>query len=488
MKKKQNQVMKLLSEIPPAFLTLAIAIVIIGFVLYIETQTPVKPEKLVVRASSIAGTWYPGTREALLSFLNSTLDTKQKKLYNLKAIIVPHAGYRFSGAVAARGFSFVPSTYKKVIVLGLSHHYLFNGLSVFNGTHYETPLGLVKLSDEIAELLNEPGVSYQKEAHIKEHSIEIELPFLQYILGDFELVPMLTSKTDPKQLADLLSKYTDGTTLIVVSTDLSHYHPYGEAIRIDNKTIRAILNLNITDFITHGEACNKLGVLGLLYLAKQKAWKPLLLQYENSGDTAGDKSRVVGYTAIAFVEEELTEQEQQFLLKLSRTVLSSIFNKSIEISVNESELSPKLKEKRGCFVTLHKFGRLRGCIGHIIPQEPLWKCVIDNSRNAALNDRRFQPVTADELKDIDIEISVLSQPEELEYRDKDELLDKLQHGYDGVVLEYGFSGATYLPQVWEQLPDKKDFLAHLCRKAGAPLDCWERHPKILTYHAFVFSE
>ncbi|MBW2988305.1 AmmeMemoRadiSam system protein B, partial [Candidatus Woesearchaeota archaeon] len=439
------------------------------------------PKRVVIRPPAVAGTWYPGTQQALENTVAGFLNSSRHKLTHLKALIVPHAGYRFSGIVAGQGYSVVPPGFSKVVVIGLSHHYPFTGISIFNGTHYQTPLGLVKVSRDVWKLLSEDGVAYYPQAHKNEHSIEIQLPFLQRVLGEFELVPILTSRTDPKWLASLVEGLIDERTLVVVSTDLSHYKPYDTANMIDNNSIEAILELNITKFWKEGDACNKIGVLTIMQIAKDLGWKPVLISYKNSGDTYGDKARgVVGYASIAFVKEGLTQDEQQFLLKFSRDTLESIYNKSVRVSVDESKLSPALKQKQGCFVTLNKHGMLRGCIGHILPQEELWKCVRDNTINAALYDRRFEPVTQEELGDIEIEISVLSVPQPLNYTNAEDLLSKLRPNIDGVVLQYNGRGATYLPQVWEQLPDKQVFLSKLCLKSGSPSDCWMRGAQVFT--------
>ena len=187
--------------------------------------------------------------------------------------------------------------------------------------------------------------------------------------------------------------------------------------------------------------------------------------------------------------QELTEEEQEFLLKLARDTLENYLGRKTLPEVNEEGITPMLKRVQGCFVTLNKNGNLRGCIGHILPQVPLYKCVIQNAISAALYDTRFPPVGYDELKDIHIEISVLSVPERLDFSSPDDLLDRLRPGIDGVVIRYHGKTSTYLPQVWEMLPQKEEFLSRLCLKQGSPPDCWKSRDVIVeTYQAFVFGE
>jgi AmmeMemoRadiSam system protein A len=231
-----------------------------------------------------------------------------------------------------------------------------------------------------------------------------------------------------------------------------------------------------------------------MHLAREKGWKTQLLDYRNSGDTAGDKRAVVGYAAIAFYEaatQNFEAKDRKFLLDLARRTLAWVATNSDSLGpgVNSRDLSPKLAETKGCFVTLTENGALRGCIGHILPQEALYQAVADNARNAATRDPRFRPVQPDELGKIKIEISVLTEPQPLSFNSPADLLNKLEPGEDGVVLRIGPSVATYLPQVWEQLPDKVEFLNHLAQKAGCAPDAWRgSNVSVSIYHAEAFEE
>lgn len=455
-----------------------------------------KKEEKIVREPAVAGTWYPGDKVQLSSLVEGYFSKAEEiELAGVvKGIIVPHAGYVYSGQVAAEGFKQLKENYKKVFIISTNHAQGANiqGISVPDVTHYKTPLGEVKVSKIAKELMKYDLFLNVPEAHTT-HVIEIELPFLQEKLGEFEIIPMVTGGLSYEQIveaADIISQYLDDETLIVISSDLSHYHPYDEAVGLDTECIKNIEALNFQE-AAKCEACSLYAIFILMELAKRNGWQAKIIDYKNSGDTAGDKSSVVGYSSIVFygeIEKELNEGEKNFLLKLARKKLESIYTEE-DVVVDSSELTPNLKKVQGCFTTLNENGNLRGCIGHILPHTELYKCVLENVENAALHDSRFKPVTQDELKDIEIEISVLSVPEKLDFSSPDGLLEKLRPLVDGVVLKYGLKQATYLPQVWEQLPDKEVFLTQLCIKSGSSADCWkDDNVEIFTYHANVFDE
>jgi hypothetical protein len=295
-------------------------------------------------------------------------------------------------------------------------------------------------------------------------------------------------------VAQAVATQLDDKTLLVVSSDLSHYHPYDEAKALDDRCVKAICNLDIAAMESQ-EACGKLPILALLHLAHQNGWQARLLDYRNSGDTSGDKSHgVVGYSAIAFfapAPENYAAPERKLLLDLARRTLTCVVtNPDLSgFEVNARGLPPQLSETKACFVTLTENGGLRGCIGHIVPQEPLYQAVEDNARNAATRDPRFVPVQPGEAGKIKIEISVLTEPKPLLFTSPEDLLAKLQPGKDGVVLKLDGHSATFLPQVWEQLPDKVEFLNHLSEKAGcAPGDWRKPGTSVLIYHVEAFKE
>jgi len=258
-----------------------------------------------VRKSVIAGSWYPGHRDELSKMLDGFFENaKNENLGRIRALIAPHAGYIYSGQVAAFSFKQIESDdYSKVIILAPSHQYPFNGASIADYTHYETPLGEVRISSLAKELIKESElISSTPAAHSREHSAEIEIPFLQRILEDFEIVPIILggmSESNMDEFSNLIIKHLDEKTLIVASTDLSHYHPYNEAVSMDTSCINSIVNLDMEN-AKRCEMCGYFPVLITMKIAEKLNWQAKLLKYANSGDVTGDRSEVVGYAAIAF--------------------------------------------------------------------------------------------------------------------------------------------------------------------------------------------
>ena len=482
-----------------------------------QAATAAAPKR--IREPAVAGLFYPKDQAALSQMLDTLLANATPHTIDgeLRAFVCPHAGYRFSGPVAATAYRLLSGhDFQTVVIMGPSHWAGFAGASVANADVYRTPLGDVPVSPKARELaktspfvleprcfVQRPPWSSQASHAVPpagedtpetwEHSGEVQVPFLQKTLKNLTLVPIVTGpEVDPEQMARALAPLVDDKTLVVASSDLSHYNPYDEARAKDKVTTDAIVNLDIDRMKLSGDACGKTPVLALMYLAKQKGWKATLLDYRNSGDTAGNKDAVVGYAAIALYtprQQNFTTPERKLLLDLARRTLREVVKTGKLPDVAADAFPAGFTEKKGCFVTLTKRGQLRGCIGHIFPQEELYKAIMDNARNAALRDYRFTPVQPDELDKIEIEVSVLTVPEPLTFSSPDDLLNKLRPHRDGVVLQIGGRGATYLPQVWQQIPDKVQFMNTLAEKAGCPPDAW-RSPdtKVLTYHVEAFKE
>ncbi|MBN1156024.1 AmmeMemoRadiSam system protein B [Candidatus Woesearchaeota archaeon] len=470
-------------------------------------------KNIEVREPAVAGSFYPAGKEELRGTITDYYNNiKDKKTANVRALIVPHAGYAYSGQIAAAGFSLITDA-RTVILLGPSHQANFRGASITEKTHFKTPLGLVEISDKAekikAELKNKNLFVENEAIHENEHSLEVEIPFLQVKLDDFEIVPItigpLTAADDAKAIGAILKRFLDDETIIVVSSDFTHYGPnYGyvpfdenvqENLRIlDNAAVNFIVDKDaagFSDFIsqTGDTICGRVPIEILLNMLDERA-RPEVIAYDTSGRKTNDFTNSVSYVAVAFVEskEPLTTEEQDFLLKLARQSVERYVKEKKAPEVDESDLTESMKKVQGCFVTLNKNYNLRGCIGHILPQEELYKCVIDNGVNAAVNDMRFSPVHEDELNYLSVEISVLSVPEKLNYNGWQNLLDKLVPDEDGVVLNYNGRSSTYLPQVWSHFNTKEEFLSSLCEKGGSTAACWKDNPEIHIYHAFVFSE
>ena len=466
-----------------------------------------------IRKPVRAGSFYPANSSQLLKIIDQlTLKAQKTQIKippnkKLRAIIMPHAGYIYSGWTAAHASLVIKrNQFSKVILIGPDHFVGFRNAAISNTTDYETPLGKIKLHKDIVTLRRQPKLFRPLPlSRDKEHSLEVILPFLQTYLGKFQLVPIVVGHADIKGLSNALDVIMDHDTLLVVSSDLSHYHTYNEAVDRDRKTINRILNLNTDGLVTSDNwACGTMPILILLELARLHQWQPSLLHYSNSGDTAGDRSRVVGYTAIAFWGElsmqntndssaHFSEEQGQILVKLARKTIMAKLGR--ESSASESNaLADALQDDKfqttcGTFVTLKIHGQLRGCIGNLTSTESVLDGVKQNAINAAFHDPRFSPLSNDELDQTEIEVSILTEPRPMEYKNGKDLIKKLQKNIDGVLIRKGRASATFLPQVWEQLPRPEDFLDHLCMKAGLPSDAWKGSDlEILTYQVQYFEE
>jgi MEMO1 family protein len=260
-----------------------------------------------VRQPAVAGTFYDGRRQALHSNVNALLDAaRQDGGTAPKAIIVPHAGYVYSGSTAALAYAqLVPSrkTIRRVVLLGPVHRVPVKGLALPGADSFATPLGEVEVDQAaVAAITPLPQVVVSPRVHAMEHSLEVQLPFLQSVLDDFKLVPLAVGEATPAEVAQVLEVLWGGPeTLIVISSDLSHYLPYRAAQAMDQNTARSIMHLDHS--LSHEQACGGTPVNGLLLAAKRHGLQPHLLGLCNSGDTAGDKNRVVGYAAFAFTHE-----------------------------------------------------------------------------------------------------------------------------------------------------------------------------------------
>ncbi|MEA1992288.1 MAG: AmmeMemoRadiSam system protein B, partial [Thermodesulfobacteriota bacterium] len=386
-----------------------------------------------VRPPAVAGLFYPNDPEKLRKTVMTLLrDAPGVDIQGtIRGLVSPHAGYIYSGIVAAAGYRQIAPSTKTVILIGPSHRFPLKGPSIPTVTAYQAPLGDVRLAQLAFKLQKLPIFESIPEAHKMEHSLEVQLPFLQVMLKDFEIVPILINNGDPNALAAALAPHIDNDTLIVASTDLSHFYPYKRAVSLDRICTSAITNAEFSR-MPLCEACGKQAVMTLMHIAEIKNWDAKLIDYKNSGDTAGGKDNVVGYASIAFVDrkemskkmkESISAQDKKALLMLARSAIEA---KLVDgVKVERPGHSPILKEDRGCFVTLHKYGQLRGCIGTIVPVCSLFECVEKNAQNAAFRDPRFPPLSAKELSEIDIEVSVLSVPERLNFKDGDDLKRQL---------------------------------------------------------------
>ena len=463
-----------------------------------------------IRPATQANRFYTGDAKELEYEVDSLLMRhNSSQVYdNLAALIVPHAGYYFSGNVAAAAYMAIDTKkrYKRIFLLGPSHHEWLNGASVnTEADYYATPLGNVKVDHETAiELTKADSVfAYHRSAHSQEHCLEVQLPFLQRRLGDVPpIVPIIISINDYyklKRMADVLKPYFTDDNLFVISSDFSHYPSYQDAYEVDAKTGKAIETGDVEEFIAAIEAnansgkrnlatsaCGEFAIVTLM-LMMDGQYDVKHLMYQNSGDTDNyDHSRVVGYHSFAILRRDntsfnLSDDEKKTLKGIAfQSIKDSLDGKPIAQPIFNPQFSI-FNLKCGAFVSLHKFGRLRGCIGHFGEDYPLHEIVAKMAYAAAFEDPRFMPVTSDELADIDIEISVLTPMRRIQS------IDEFQLHRHGIYIKKGFRSGTFLPQVADEVNwTKEEFLGHCAQdKAGIGWDGW-RDAELYVYEAIVF--
>ncbi len=473
----------------------------------------------VVRPATQAGRFYDGDPQRLIHEVDSflSLHANDRQFQEVAAIVVPHAGYYFSGNVAAAAYMALPKdkSYKRIFLLGPSHHEWLDGASVNSeADYYETPLGRVKVDRTTAQALiaADSAFSYRPEAHDREHCLEVQLPFLQRRFEEVPpIVPIIISTNDfrkLKRMAEVLKPYFTDENLFVVSSDFSHYPSYEDACKVDAKTGKALESGDVEQFIATIDANAKSGIRNLatsacggfpiitLMLMLDQSYEVKHLLYQNSGDIDDhDLSRVVGYHAFAI----LRGQEKGFSLSdEEKRTLKTIAYQSIKESLDgrenhgdrshDSGFQPNhgpvpmiLQQKCGAFVSLHKQGRLRGCIGHFGEDIPLYEIVAEMARAAAFEDPRFQPLRREELDEVDIEISVLTPMRRIQSLDEFEL-----HRH-GIYIRKGRRSGTFLPQVADEVNwTKEEFVGHCSQdKAGLGWDGW-RDAELYVYEAIVF--
>jgi len=467
------------------------------------------------RQPAFAGTFYPASKSALESQLQELFrNARPVELEGrVQILVVPHAGYDYSGVVAASGYKSIPADtpYKNIFIIASSHREQFNGVSVYPSGNYITPLGKVKVNQEITGALirDNRNISYNRLAHDREHSIEVQIPYLQYHFREVPpIVPLVmgtSSLANARELATALMPYFTPDNLFIISSDFSHYPSYKDAVRVDRSTADALLtkdpeafynylrdtgNEHVRNLIT--PACGWSSIMTMLYMADRRNDLELApVTYGNSGDASiGDRERVVGYWAIAGYEVTPEEQpftldskDKQQLLDISKSTLETYISKGKLYEVPEKELTASLKRPAGAFVSLYMGGRLRGCIGNFSPGKPLYAVVQEMTIAAATHDNRFAPVESSELPYISIEISVLTPLKKISS------IDEFQLGRQGIYMNKDGRSGTYLPQVAEETGwSKEEFLGHCAReKAGIGWDGW-KDAELYVYEAIVFGD
>ena len=396
-----------------------------------------------------------------------------------KALISPHAGYVYSGAVAAAAYRLLARARGKVsrvVLLGPSHRFSFSGMVATSARAYETPLGVVPIDQQWLEQARDvPFLGISDEAHEGEHCLETQLPFLQRVLGDFTLVPIICGHADAEQVANLLDRLWGGPeTLIVVSSDLSHYLDYRACRALDEETRAAIERLDPLA-LTSERACGAVPVKGLLTAAGRRGMRVKTLDLCNSGDTAGPRDRVVGYGAWAFWEQQATLELCDDMVSRHGALMNEVVRgaiRGIGASRALEGLPAAFRRPGASFVTLHKAGRLRGCCGSALARRPLVEDIRANAVRSAFGDPRFAPLEPMEWDEVSLSVTLLSPLQTMSFESEADLLSQMQPHRDGLVIEDAGRGALFLPAVWKMLTHKQEFLAHLKAKAGLSHDHW----------------
>jgi len=408
-----------------------------------------------------------------------------------KALIVPHAGYIYSGPVAARAYDELAAArgvVKRVVLLGPVHRVPVRGLALPGVEAFDTPLGRIPVDAEAVRMLAPfRQVVTSPAAHAMEHSLEVQLPFLQKMLGEFSLLPLAVGDARPQEVLEVIERLWGGPeTLFVISTDLSHYHGYEDARRIDRATLSRIAAFD-TD-INHEEACGATPLNGFLAAARSRGLSIRLVGACNSGDTAGGRDRVVGYAAFSLYEGQRVSLEDAGLTLLAIARAAIGHRLGVHAEAPRTDVAPWLARPGASFVTLMLEAKLRGCIGSLAAKRRLGEDVAENAQAAALRDPRFAPLTPGEWPRCEVEVSVLSPAKPLRFADEAEMLAQIRAGEDGVILEHEGRRATFLPQVWESLPEKPRFLGELMRKAGIPADTRLARCKLWRYRVIKWKQ
>jgi len=479
--------------------------------------------KLIGRHPAVAGQFYPASPNMLqFEVANLLAQATPKLCKQVRAIICPHAGYIFSGKIAASAFNQIDSevTYKRIFLIASSHQEYFNSASVYCDGNYIMPYGEEIVDISFGKMLTEEFPDFFTSDYIphqREHSLEVQLPFLHHTLKTkYQIVPIIIGTDNPnvcRNIAKALKPYLTSENLFIISTDFSHYPQYLDAQKVDKITKEAIiandpeilLNTladNSKKQIPHlsTSLCGWTSVLTLLYMTTNNpSLEYRAIEYCNSGDSKqhGDIDRVVGYWSIAAFEKsygkedfqisdkedfQISDNDKEILLKIAQKAIEGYCINGRKVDLIKSDFSTVLETKCGAFVSLHKNGKLRGCIGRMTGDIPLYKMVQEMAISAAYQDYRFNPVLADEIRDIDIEISVLSPLQKI-YN-----ISEIELGKHGIYIEKGNLTGVFLPQVATETGwNKEDFLGHCSRdKAGLGWEGW-KIADIYIFTATIFS-
>lgn len=430
---------------------------------------------MTIRSPAVAGTFYPANPDALDRVVRAALASANVDPAAAKAIVAPHAGYIYSGPIAGASFQSVAhlgNLINRVVLIGPTHRLYFPGIAVPTATGLATPLGTVPIDAAGVSLaLADPEVALLDAAFDNEHALEVELPFIQVLFPHAAVVPLIVGEASPQAVERVLASLWGGPeTLIVVSSDLSHYYGYDAARALDLATSQAI-EVIAPAKVDANRACGHRALSALLHHAGERDLRATTRDLRNSGDTSGSRDRVVGYGAYTFEHAQaarLTRAQRATLLEAAYAALRSLASQNGAPEVDTARVPAPLRALRNTFVTITIGGELRGCVGTLEPSAPLIADVVTNTRKAATQDRRFDPMTPEEIAAASISISILSHLRPIPFVGEADLLEQLRPSVDGLAIRDGEQRALFLPKVWDDLPSARDFLAHLKQKAGLP--------------------
>jgi AmmeMemoRadiSam system protein B/AmmeMemoRadiSam system protein A len=449
------------------------------------------PPNVALQPAGVAGAFYPADPDALAAEIDASLARAAPPELDAKAVIAPHAGHVYSGDIAGAAYQLLArrkGAIQRAILLGPTHRTPVRGMAVSPADAWETPLGAVAVDAAARDsLARRPDVAVAAEPFAGEHSLEVHLPFIQRALGDVAVLPILVGDAAPGPVSEVLAQLWGGPeTAIIVSSDLSHFLDYGAAQARDAETAAGIERLNLA--VCEGQrACGCHPLAGLIDQAQRRDLRVTALDLRNSGDTQGDRRRVVGYGSFAFEyahAARIGPRQRRSLLDLAREVVRQGLawgGQPPQLSF-ETTLPRPLLAQRATFVTLKIDGQLRGCRGSILPVRPLLHDVAENAWNAAFGDPRFGAVSEGELGRLGFEVSILSTPRRIACDSEAELVRALRPDVDGLVIRDGGRQSVFLPSVWAQVPHPMMFVRQLKLKAGLRPDHWSR-----TFEAYRFT-
>lgn len=449
-----------------------------------------------IRAPEVAGRFYPGSHNACIDLLERCLaGARPSGSVDAKVLVAPHAGWVFSGPIAGTAYASLRARAERItriVLLGPAHRVAFSGIATTSADAWSTPLGTLAVDwPALQQVLTIPGVGVADAAFAEEHSLEVHAPFIQRVFPRAAIVPLLVGDAPMPLVSDVVGRLWGGPeTLILVSSDLSHFHDQETARRLDAETAGWIETLRPDKLGAQG-ACGHRALAGVLDQARRHDLRATTIDLRNSGDTRGGPERVVGYGAFALEYAHcarLPDGDRRQLVEAARFGVKFGIEHGRPPKVGlGGGLSPTLTSRRAAFVTLTLDGRLRGCIGSMAPHRPLLNDVVDNAWKAAFGDRRFPPLTADELDRLAVSVSILSTPRPMSFADEADLVRQVRPDIDGLIMQDGERRGIFLPSVWAGLPKADAFVTHLKRKAGLPADHWSDRLQVFRYTTESFG-